>query len=97
VLASTLLASCASTPSVDGRPVVELASPAAKPSARLIQTCAGPTQIRPDMAGAGLSAGQAERLWATDRDALKACRDRHAALVRFIRDRDAALAGGRTE
>ena len=93
VLASTMLASCASTASVDGRPVVELASPAARPSPRLTQACAAPVAIRPDLTDGQLSAGLTERLWGEDRGALRTCRDRHLALARFIRERDAALAG----
>lgn len=86
-------ASCASTVSVDGRPVVELASPAARPSSRLTQACADPVAIRPDRKGGQLSVGLTERLWGDDRGALKACRERHLALARFIAERDAALAG----
>jgi len=40
-----------------------------------------------------LSAGLTERLWGDDRSALETCRRRHAALVQFIRERDAALSG----
>ena len=86
-------ASCASTASVDGRPVVELASPAARPSTRLTQACAQPVAIQPDMQGGQLSAGLTERLWGDDRGALRTCRGRHLALAQFIRERDAALAG----
>lgn len=86
-------ASCASTASVDGRPVVELASRAARPSPRLTQACAAPVVIQPDMKDGQLSAGLTERLWGNDRSALRTCRERHLALARFIADRDAALAG----
>ena len=78
---------------MDGRAVVELASPAARPSPRLTQACADPVAIRPDMAEGHLSAGLTERLWSTDRGALRTCRERHLALTRFIAERDAALAG----
>ena len=86
-------ASCASTASVDGRPIVELASLAARPSPRLRQACAQPVAIRPDIQDGQLSAGLTERLWGDDRGALKTCHDRHLLLVRFIAERDAALAG----
>ena len=78
---------------IDGRPVVELASPVARPSPRLLQACAQPVAIRPDMQDGQLSAGLTERLWGHDRGALRTCRGRHLALARFITDRDAALAG----
>jgi len=77
---------------VDGRPVVELANPAARPSPRLTQACALPVAIRADMKNDQLSAGLTERLWGDDRSALKTCRERHLALVRFVAERDAALA-----
>lgn len=93
-LASVCLmpAFCASTVSVDGRQVVELASPAASPSLRLTQACAMPVAIRPDMKGGQLSTGLTERLWSDDRGAVKTC-ERHLALARFIAECDAALAG----
>ncbi len=78
---------------MDGRPVVEIASPAARPSPRLTQACAQPVVIQSDMTNGQLSAGLTERLWGDDRGALKACRERHLALARFIAERDAALAG----
>lgn len=82
---------------MDGRPVVELASPAARPSPRLTQACADPVAIRPDMKGGQLSAGLTERLWGDDRSALKTCRERHLVLARFIAERDAALSGANLE
>jgi len=79
---------------VDGKPVSELRSPAAQPPASIVQACASPASLTADMAGKGMSAGQVERLWAGDRNALEACRQRHGALVKFIQDRDRALIGG---
>ena len=89
-----MLASRASPPSAtDGPAVVELASRPARPSQRLTQACALPVALQPDLKDGELSAGLIERLWGVDRSALKTCRERHLALVRFIAERDASLAG----
>jgi hypothetical protein len=89
-LASTLVASCASTGSPDSsrtRPVRELAKSAAPGD--LDAPCARPVKL-----GAhALGAGDVERLWGRDRASLMTCGDRHAANVRWRLRRDAGLAG----
>jgi hypothetical protein len=93
-LASLLTASCASMHSaaVDGRPVEELRSPAAQPPASIITSCSRPVDLQ-GASKSGMSAGEVERLWARDRSALEQCRQRHGALIAFMKDRDAALSG----
>jgi hypothetical protein len=89
-LASTLLASCASTGSPDSsrtRPVRELARSVAPGD--LDAPCARPVRL----GGAALGAGEVERLWGRDRASLVTCGDRHAANVRWRLRRDAGLAG----
>lgn len=73
---------------VDGRSVVELAEPLAHPPAEATAVCARPVAL----GDKAMLAGAVERAWAADRSALVDCATRHAIVVEFYNQRDAALA-----
>jgi hypothetical protein len=70
---------------------VELAQPAAQPPSELAAPCAPPVDLRGYQ---GLSGGQVERLWFSDRTALLECGARFGSVLDFFSRRDAALAAG---
>ncbi|MDB5651954.1 MAG: hypothetical protein JWL62_3474 [Hyphomicrobiales bacterium] len=96
LLVALFLAGCAREPSSyagETAPIAALAEQKARPDPSLEEPCASPVS-RP--AGAAkLSAGAVERLWSTDRTALRDCKTKHEKTVGFYRSRDATLAGGR--
>jgi hypothetical protein len=84
-----LLTGCAGSTNFDAAPPRQLAAQNAQPPARLEKSCDRPMRL-PER---DLSAGEVERYWGTDRVALRECGARHAALMKWRRNRDAKLAG----